>query len=128
MKKRFYLIICLVMMILLTSCGEKQSKNTNYNNSALRTVVSDETINIKDLRNGINEENDNVESSEENDEEESEEEYAEERTEGIVYATRTGEKYHRDGCRYLRKSRIPMSLSNVRKLGLTPCSKCNSPR
>ncbi len=27
-----------------------------------------------------------------------------------VYITRTGAKYHRDGCQYLRRSRIPISL------------------
>jgi hypothetical protein len=25
-----------------------------------------------------------------------------------VYVTRTGAKYHRDGCRYLSRSKIPM--------------------
>jgi hypothetical protein len=29
----------------------------------------------------------------------------------IVYVTRTGGKYHRAGCQYLRQSRIPMALT-----------------
>ncbi len=45
-----------------------------------------------------------------------------------VYVTRTGEKYHRDGCRYLRKSQIPMSLKDAIQSGYTPCSICNPPR
>jgi cbb3-type cytochrome oxidase cytochrome c subunit len=43
-----------------------------------------------------------------------------------VYVTRTGEKYHRDGCRYLRQSRIPMSLAEAAKR-YGPCSVCKPP-
>src|SRR5687768_1357540 len=43
-----------------------------------------------------------------------------------VYVTRTGEKYHRDGCRYLRQSRIPMSLKEAAKR-FGPCSVCKPP-
>lgn len=43
-----------------------------------------------------------------------------------VYVTKTGEKYHRDGCRYLSKSKIPISLSDA-KSGYGPCSVCNPP-
>jgi len=44
-----------------------------------------------------------------------------------VYVTRTGKKYHREGCRYLRKSKIPISLKDAIKRGYTPCSVCNPP-
>jgi len=44
-----------------------------------------------------------------------------------VYVTRTGKKYHRDGCRYLSKSRIPISLSEAKGEGYGPCSVCNPP-
>ena len=40
-----------------------------------------------------------------------------------VYVTRTGKKYHRDGCRYLRRSKIPMSLTAA-KQRYGPCSVC----
>lgn len=43
-----------------------------------------------------------------------------------VYITETGKKYHSDGCRYLRKSQIPISLDDA-KAGYDPCSKCNPP-
>lgn len=43
-----------------------------------------------------------------------------------VYVTKTGEKYHRDGCRYLSRSRIPMSLSEAAKR-FGPCSVCKPP-
>jgi Putative peptidoglycan-binding domain-containing protein len=42
-----------------------------------------------------------------------------------VYITRTGSKYHRAGCRYLRQSQIAISLSDAKKEGYEPCSVCN---
>jgi len=43
-----------------------------------------------------------------------------------VYVTRTGKLYHRDGCRYLRQSKIPMSLAEAaQRYG--PCSVCKPP-
>jgi hypothetical protein len=46
-----------------------------------------------------------------------------ENLEFTVYVTRTGEKYHRDGCSSLRSSRIPMTLGDAAaKYG--PCSLC----
>ena len=44
-----------------------------------------------------------------------------------VYITKTGNKYHRAGCRYLSKSQIPISLSQVKKK-YTPCSVCRPPQ
>ena len=41
-----------------------------------------------------------------------------------VYATDTGECYHRGDCRYLSKSRIPMSLKDAKAKGYRPCSVC----
>jgi micrococcal nuclease len=45
----------------------------------------------------------------------------------IVYVTRTGAKYHRAGCRYLRRSSIPMKLEDAKKR-YTPCSVCRPPQ
>ena len=44
-----------------------------------------------------------------------------------VYVTRTGEKYHRDGGRYLSRSRIPSSLKDAQSRGFGPCSVCKPP-
>lgn len=41
-----------------------------------------------------------------------------------VYVTRTGSKYHRAGCQYLRQSQIAISLSNAKAQGYTACSRC----
>ena len=42
-----------------------------------------------------------------------------------VYITDTGEKYHNAGCRSLRKSCIPISLSSAKSRGYTACSLCH---
>lgn len=41
-----------------------------------------------------------------------------------VYSTKTGTKYHTGSCSYLSSSKIPISLTDAIKKGLTPCSKC----
>ena len=45
----------------------------------------------------------------------------------IVYRTKTGKKYHRSGCSYL-KSKIQTTVSEAQAMGLGPCSGCNPPR
>ena len=44
-----------------------------------------------------------------------------------VYVTRTGKKYHSGGCSSLRRSKIPISLTEA-KQRYGPCSRCNPPR
>jgi len=44
-----------------------------------------------------------------------------------VYITRTGSKYHRNGCRYLSKSKIPITLNDA-KQNYGPCSVCKPSR
>ena len=45
-----------------------------------------------------------------------------------VYITNSGKKYHRDGCRYLSKSKIAISLKDAKAEGYTPCSVCDPPQ
>ena len=45
----------------------------------------------------------------------------------IVYVTKSGSKYHRYGCSYL-KSCIEITLSSARSSGYDACSRCNPPR
>ena len=53
---------------------------------------------------------------------------AEETSKQTVDVTQTGEKYHRDGCRYLGKSRILKDLKAALAEGYTACSRCRPPR
>ena len=48
-------------------------------------------------------------------------------SEGEVYVTRTGKKYHRGSCSSLRRSKIPISLAEVKER-YGPCGRCNPPR
>lgn len=42
----------------------------------------------------------------------------------VVCITRTGTKYHRCSCQYLRLSSIEIALTEAKNLGLDPCSVC----
>lgn len=48
-----------------------------------------------------------------------------EKMENTVYITRTGSKYHKSSCSYLRQSKISINLSNAIRQGYTACSRCN---
>ena len=45
----------------------------------------------------------------------------------IVYITKTGGKYHRDGCSYLKKSKIQTTLYEAVQRGYEPCKVCKPP-
>ena len=44
-----------------------------------------------------------------------------------VYVTKTGTKYHADGCKFLAKSKIATSLEDAKKK-YSACSVCNPPK
>ena len=45
----------------------------------------------------------------------------------IVFVTYSGEKYHKENCRYLKYSKIPVDLDTARKT-YDPCSICKPPK
>jgi len=45
--------------------------------------------------------------------------------EETVYITKTGSKYHRSDCRYLKSSKVPISLEKAKADGYEPCKVCN---
>lgn len=45
-----------------------------------------------------------------------------------VYVTRTGDKYHKDRCRYLSRSKRPLELAEAKRRGYDPCKVCRPPR
>jgi hypothetical protein len=46
-----------------------------------------------------------------------------------VYVTDGGKRYHRVGCRALRKrSKVALTVGEARKQGYTPCSVCDPPQ
>jgi len=52
---------------------------------------------------------------------------ARETKEVTVYVTRTGKKYHRAGCRYLKKGCIPLTLKDAKIRGYGACKVCRPP-
>jgi len=46
----------------------------------------------------------------------------------IVYITKYGKKYHKEGCRSLRSSAIPISVKDAKVKGYGPCKVCNPPQ
>lgn len=42
----------------------------------------------------------------------------------IVYITRTGIRYHRGSCWYLRRSKLPVEIEEAKERGYTPCKVC----
>jgi len=52
----------------------------------------------------------------------------EKKKEVIVYITKTGKKYHKGSCRYLKKSKIKITLEKACKGGYTPCKVCKPPK
>lgn len=45
-----------------------------------------------------------------------------------VHITATGKKYHRAGCRTLKKSDTEVTLDEAKSMGLSPCGICNPPQ
>jgi len=45
----------------------------------------------------------------------------------VVYITKTGAKYHREGCSSLAKSKIAISLEDSTKRGYGACKLCHPP-
>ncbi len=52
-------------------------------------------------------------------------EQEQEQEQEIVYITETGDKYHRGGCRTLRKSKIPVYLDDAKNQGYEACGICH---
>jgi micrococcal nuclease len=44
--------------------------------------------------------------------------------EEIVYIAKTGKKYHKSNCRYVKKSKTAIKKSEAQKRGYTACSVC----
>lgn len=46
----------------------------------------------------------------------------------IVFITKSGTKYHKEGCSYISSSKIPMLKEQAINEGIEPCSKCYPPQ
>lgn len=46
----------------------------------------------------------------------------------MVWITKTGKKYHREGCEHLKKSATQVTLADAKAKGLEPCQTCEPPQ
>lgn len=42
----------------------------------------------------------------------------------VVYVTKSGSKYHKGTCHYLKKSKIKTTKTEAKNAGYSPCSVC----
>ena len=103
MKKVLSLLLVFVMAFALCSCETNEETSTEGQNGFAETS---ETVN--EQRNTVDE---NADISSE-----------------IVYLTRTGVKYHKNGCQHLSISKMETTLGDAKAKGLKPCSRCNPPQ
>ena len=50
--------------------------------------------------------------------------YNAQQTDSVVYITREGKKYHSEGCSYLNKSKLKVSLREAIENRYEPCKRC----
>jgi len=48
-------------------------------------------------------------------------------TSETVYIMRSGNRYHRDGCRFLSQNKIKTTVKEAQAGGYTPCKVCRPP-
>jgi len=114
--KKFISVVAICVIALSAWCifyniaDEKDSDLKENATETVEEVIEPETLYVKE----------EVESTvpEETMSEEDTEEY-------IVYRTKTGERYHRERCRFLSKSCIEITLEEAENRGLTACGICN---
>ncbi|BCN32083.1 peptidoglycan-binding domain-containing protein [Anaeromicropila herbilytica] len=97
------------------SCGEPDGKIGNHTKTAIREYQKDKGLKVTGTINKSLLKSLHIKATSTT---------VSNKKERIVYVTESGKKYHRDGCRYLWHSRIPMKLSEAKKY-YEPCSVCN---
>jgi len=102
---------------------EKAWLNGSYGVYAIHSLTADESQGGDNENNNENSGENNVY---ENEYDVKGEEYFDEEYKGNqkIYKTKTGTRYHMEGCMYLRMSKIPITISQAEKEGLKPCKIC----
>ena len=91
-------LVSSALLILLFFCFVPYLQNSTFD-STTKEFVNNETLNLMASHN----------------------------EETVVYITKTGKKYHKGNCSYLKKSKITTTLEEACKAGYTPCSRCKPP-
>lgn len=144
MKEKIIKISMVIFLLLVYVFSFKHNIKSNLENNNVNKTTNE----VKTCVNYINEENiiktnlvkDGVENSEEetllednsssktntttSKNDEKTQETKQNINSSIVYVTKTGKKYHKAGCSYLKESKIEMTLENAKNKGYTACKKC----
>ena len=118
MKRVLFLFIAIVF---LSGCGSQTYTNEDASKSPSLYTTQTSSQSTSTVQTTKDTEASSEITSEENDNTSSD------IKEITVYITETGEKYHKDGCKYLSKSKIPISLSEAVSEGYGACSVCKPP-
>ena len=137
LKRKISVIISiLVLTLFLTSCGTQTTTPTQQSQPQVTQPTSESQVTQSDQEGQtVYEFKQSIESSTDTAQPETDKTVENnsspsptvEKQETTVYITRTGHKYHSAGCRYLARSQIPISLSDAKSRGYTPCSVCCPP-
>lgn len=138
--KRLYIILCLIFSLLLfPGCGQKPTpvsttpqQTTTTTQPAADSSKQSQTVapasNSTTASTQQTDSSTNVQPSTKAPETTKPAPAPEKKQTVTVYVTNTGSKYHSNGCQYLRKSCIPISLDKAKAQGYGPCSKCGPPQ
>ena len=117
--------------IVATSDGKditfSEEPSTTYAIGGTKDTVSDSEENESKETSGTDASTITVKPSDTTDNTDKSNNNTTDKKETIVYRTKTGSKYHAEGCRYLSKSKIEITLSEAKKT-LEPCSVCRPPQ
>ena len=137
LKHKIVVIISiLVLTLFLTSCSTQTTAPTQQSQPQVTQPASESQVTqsdqegetVDEFRQSIDSSTDTAQpATDKTVENNSSPSPSVEKQEATVYITRTGHKYHSAGCRYLARSQIPISLSDAKSRGYTPCSVCCPP-
>lgn len=105
--------VCIAVLGIGSFFGAQEYMKHNQKNETSVVSGSSDSQNQPETSHGSNQEksHDNAENDEN-------------KKSVIVYKTKTGNKYHKDGCPYLSKSKIEITLEEAENEKLEPCKNC----
>lgn len=128
LKKLTFMVLCLVLLAATSAAFAEDvyvtKQGTKYHKQDCRFIKNRDTqaIDIKDAEAKGLEACGRCFGKED---EVSDNQVKQEKTEGLVYATKNGKKYHQSGCSLIKnKQTAGMSVAEAESKGLTACGKC----
>lgn len=89
----------LFSVLMVFSCSLTKAKEEKSPQQAISITNKSEALNVED-KNDVN------------------------KNSQTVYITKSGKRYHKQGCSCLKKSKKEIDVKTAEKAGYTPCSRC----